>query len=97
MRAYTFCTNLPDLSSKGFISKRRSAQEVRQSMSQILCKGFIIQPTPYRLADSGQWMIRVHIRRDTGDSIMTIPFSAQNTFETEDKVYGIRLSSAGRL
>ena len=52
---------------------------------EIQYKDFIIQATPYQLADSGKWAMQVYIRRDTGDSVRSRPFSAANTFDTKDE------------
>lgn len=48
-------------------------------------KGYFIQAAPYRLVDSGEFTINIHISRDTRNAVNIRNFNAGNTFKTEEE------------
>ena len=53
-------------------------------MSDVEYKGFTIRPAPMKLAESEKWTLELHITRATDTGFRTRPFSAANTFDTEE-------------
>ena len=54
-------------------------------MDNISYKGFLIEATPYQLAESGEWAMQVNIWRDRGTHKNGKPFYAKNTFKTKEE------------
>lgn len=52
-------------------------------MDAVRYKGFLIQATPYQLADSGEFTINISILHDSGSAITSRNFSASYTFKTK--------------
>ena len=48
-------------------------------------KEFEIQAVPYKLLEPEEWTIKVLIVKHTGDAQVTRPFSASNSFPTEEE------------
>ena len=48
-------------------------------------RGFEIQAIPYRLAETGQWRIKVHIVRHTADQIRSREFGASDSYPTREE------------
>jgi hypothetical protein len=45
-------------------------------MKTIAYKGYLVQATPDKLADSGRWTIHVYIMRDTGDPARNVTYKS---------------------
>ena len=54
-------------------------------MTEILYKGFLIEPTPYQLADTDKWAMEVYIMHDKGSSVKSRSFHAGNRFDTKEE------------
>lgn len=54
-------------------------------MDTITYKGYQIHPTPYQLADSGQWTINIHVAVEGEGQTKWRKFGAGNTFETKQE------------
>lgn len=52
-------------------------------MNGIPYKGYVIRPTPSRLADTGEWTVELYIAKDNGSEIKERQFSAGNKFKTQ--------------
>jgi hypothetical protein len=50
----------------------------------ITYKGYEIQAVPYRLAESGDWAMKIIILHHRGDAVTTRDFYAHNRFKTEN-------------
>ncbi len=61
-------------------SKAHDATKV----NRIPYKDYLVQATPYKLADSGEWTINISIWHDTGSQVNIRNFSAANTFKTKE-------------
>lgn len=62
----------------------REHEEVTK-MDAVRYKGFLIQATPYQLADSGEFTINISILHDSGSAITSRNFSASNTLKTKQE------------
>ncbi len=54
-------------------------------MDSVPYKSYLIQPTPYKLAESGEFTLNLSICHDTGSAVNIRNFSAANTFKTEQE------------
>lgn len=55
-------------------------------VDRIPYKGYIIQATPYHLAESGEWKINIDIEHHTGDEVVNRkPFYAADTFKIKEE------------
>ena len=59
---------------------------------KIQYKGHTIQPSPYRLADTGKWTVRVDFWLNESDRWHNRNFTPENSFGTmkEAEAYGIK-------
>lgn len=63
-------------------------------------QGFGMDSKPYRLADSGEWKIKVDIMKETDDGNLEywpILFPEKETYETEEEAYEQGLEMAAKL
>ena len=54
-------------------------------MDAVTYKGFEIHAAPYRLAETGQWRIKIHIARDRGNQREEKGFSGCNSYPTREE------------
>ncbi len=55
-------------------------------MSRVSYKGYVLQPVPYRLAESRRWIVKVHIEIHAGAGVTVKPFTAHEpTFATKEE------------
>lgn len=55
-------------------------------MSIVSYKGYVLQPAPYRLAESGRWVVKVYIEIHDIGRITVKNFTAhESTFATEEE------------
>lgn len=54
-------------------------------MNGIPYKGYTIRPAPHQLADTGEWSLELSIGKDKGSEYVQRPFSAGNTFKSEEE------------
>jgi len=47
-------------------------------------EGYVIQASPYQLAEGGRWSTHLEISRVDGDLLTTMPYSAGNTHDSEE-------------
>ena len=48
-------------------------------------KGYVITAIPDQLAESGRWTVKVSIEKHSPSGVMQRPYSAANTFPTEEE------------
>lgn len=48
-------------------------------------KGLIIHPIPEKLAESGNWTLKVEIQKRRGSGVTARPYSARNNFATREE------------
>ncbi len=56
-----------------------------RKMERVEYKGYIIQASPYRLADEERWIINGYIEDHQGDKIIITKFFAADTYPTREE------------
>lgn len=54
-------------------------------MTTELYKGHEVHPAPEQLTETGEWTVRVFIAHNKGRETVEKPFSASNTFKTQEE------------
>ncbi len=54
-------------------------------MANIKYRGFIITPSPKKLAETGEWSINVLIKKHHETEALNCPYSAEGTFPTKEE------------
>ena len=52
---------------------------------EVQYKGYVITPIPDQLAESGRWTVKVSIARHSSSGVSQRPYSAANTYPTEEE------------
>jgi hypothetical protein len=48
-------------------------------------EGYVIRATPYQLKKDNKWKIEVYIEKHPANEVKGRPFTAENTFDTEEE------------